>query len=33
MAANTKQGIIFTPGGGIFECKFPEVDIIGKATV
>lgn len=33
MAANTRQGIIFPPGGGIFECKYPEINIIGKASV
>lgn len=33
MAANTRQGIILPPGGGIFECKYPEINIIGKATV
>ena len=31
--ANTRQGIIFPPGGGIFEVRFPDVDIIGKASV
>lgn len=30
IAANTRQGIIFPPGGGIFEVKYPEVNIIGK---
>jgi Co/Zn/Cd efflux system component len=33
VAANTNQGIIFPPGGGIFEVRYPEVDIIGKALV
>lgn len=33
VAANTKMGIIFPPGGGIFEIRFPEVDIIGRASV
>jgi hypothetical protein len=33
VASNTKQGIIFPPPGGIFEVRFPEVDIIGKAVV
>lgn len=33
MLANTRQGIVFPPGGGIFECRFPEVDIIGRASV
>lgn len=33
VAANTQQGIIFPPGGGIFEVRYPEVDIIGRASV
>jgi hypothetical protein len=33
VAANTRQGILFPPGGGIFEIRYPEVDIVGKATV
>jgi hypothetical protein len=33
VSANIKQGILFPPGGGIFECKFPEVDIVGRAAV
>lgn len=33
IGANTKQGIIFPPGGGIFEMRYPEVDVIGRATV
>lgn len=33
VAANTRQGIIFPPGGGIFEVRYPEVNIIGRATV
>jgi hypothetical protein len=33
VAANTTQGIIFPPGGGIFEVRYPEVDIIGRALV
>lgn len=33
VAANTVQGIIFPPGGGIFEVRYPEVDILGKALV
>lgn len=31
--AATKHGIIFPPSGGIFEIRYPEVDIIGRATV
>lgn len=31
--ANTKVGLIFPPAGGIFEVRYPEVDIIGKASV
>jgi hypothetical protein len=31
--ANTKLGIIFPPSGGIFEIRYPEVDIIGRASV
>jgi hypothetical protein len=33
VAANTRQGIIFPPGGGIFEIRYPEVDIVGRAVV
>lgn len=29
--SNTKKGIIIPPPGGIFEIKYPEVDIIGRA--
>lgn len=32
-ASNTKQDIIFPPPGGIFECRYPEVDIVGRAVV
>lgn len=31
--ASTKQGIMFPPGGSIFEVRYPEFDIVGKATV
>lgn len=31
--ANTTNNIIFPPGGGIFEVRFPEVDIVGIATI
>lgn len=30
--ANARKGIIFPPAGGIFEIKFPEVDLIGKSS-
>jgi hypothetical protein len=33
VAANTRQGIIFPPGGGIFELRYPEINIIGRASV
>lgn len=33
VAAATDQGIIFPPSGGIFEVRYPEVDIVGKALV
>jgi len=29
---NTSKGIIFPPTGGIFEIRYPEVDIIGKSS-
>ena len=31
--ANTRLGLLFPPPGGIFEIRFPDVDIIGKASV
>jgi len=31
VAANTKQGLIFPPSGGLFEIRYPEFDIIGRA--
>jgi hypothetical protein len=31
VSSNTKKGIIIPPPGGIFEIKYPDVDIIGKA--
>lgn len=31
--ANTRFGIIFPTAGAIFEIKYPEFDIVGKATV
>lgn len=33
VAANTKQGILFPPGGSIFEIRYPEVDIVGRTSV
>lgn len=33
VSTNLRNGILFPPGGGIFEIRYPEVDIIGKATV
>lgn len=30
---NTNMGIVFPPTGGIFECRFPQYDIIGRASV
>lgn len=30
--SNMRKGILFPPGGAIFEVKYPEFDIIGKAT-
>lgn len=33
VASNTKQGILFPPGGGIFEIRFPEFDITGRASI
>lgn len=33
MNLNTKHNIILPPPGGIFECRHPEIDIIGRATV
>lgn len=31
--ANTEQKIIFPPPGGIFECRYKDIDLIGKASV
>lgn len=30
--ANTKRGIIIPPPGGIFEIRYPDVDIVGRAV-
>ncbi len=31
--SNTRKGIIFPPTGGIFECRYPQYDIVGRASV
>lgn len=31
--SNTKLGLIFPPTGGIFEVRYPDVDIVGRASV
>lgn len=33
IGSNTRLGLVFPPVGGIFEVRFPEVDLIGKASV
>ncbi len=33
MQANTSKGVIFPPPGAIFECRYPEYDVIGRASV
>lgn len=33
VGSNTRLGLIFPPAGGIFEIRYPEVDIVGKASV
>jgi hypothetical protein len=30
VAANTRQNILFPPAGGIFEIRYPDVDIVGQ---
>jgi hypothetical protein len=30
VASNTKKDIVFPPTGGIFECRYVDVDIIGR---
>ena len=30
VSSNTRRGIIIPPPGAIFECRYPEVDILGK---
>jgi len=31
-ASNTKAGMLFPPAGGIFEVRYPQVDLVGKST-
>ena len=31
--SNNRLGLIFPPAGGIFEIRYPDVDIVGKASV
>lgn len=31
--SNTRSGLIYPPPGGIFEFRFPEYDVIGRASV
>lgn len=33
IGSNTRLGLVFPPVGGIFEVRYPEVDLIGKASV
>lgn len=33
VASNTRLGLIFPPTGGIFEIRYPDTDILGKASV
>ena len=33
VASATSLGLVFPPAGGIFEIRYPDVDIIGKAAV
>ena len=32
VSSNTRQGIIFPPPGAIFEIRYPEFDLIGRAS-
>jgi hypothetical protein len=32
VTANTKKGVIIPPPGGIFEVRYPDVDIVGRAV-
>jgi hypothetical protein len=31
VSSNTKKGVIIPPPGGIFEIRYPDVDVIGRA--
>jgi hypothetical protein len=31
VSSNTRKGVIVPPPGGIFEIRYPDVDIIGRA--
>jgi hypothetical protein len=31
--SNTRLGLLFPPPGGIFEVRYPDVDIVGKASI
>src|SRR3990167_8257586 len=31
VASNTKKGLVLPPAGGIFEIKYPDVDLVGSA--
>lgn len=33
IASNTRLGLVFPPSGGIFECRYPQYDLVGKASV
>ena len=33
IGSNTRLGLVFPPAGGIFEVRFPDVDLVGKASV
>lgn len=33
VGSNTRLGLLFPPAGGIFEVRYPDVDIVGKASV
>jgi len=33
VGSNTRLGLVFPPAGAIFEVRYPDVDIIGKASV
>lgn len=33
VGSNTRLGLLFPPAGGIFEIRYPDVDIVGKASV